>query len=203
MSEHNEPGHNSNCGCFMCEDNREFAGAETLGAKEARIARENAPRSTCICTDLYMSSHSYACRNQAELNKPTFYIASRASILARPQRWCDMRDKQGIRIISTWIDDAVQGGAPNLEGLWERIVAEITRCDCLVLYVEPEDFPLKGAFVEVGMALALDKPVRIVAHGLVVDPVDCKPLGSWAKHPNVRFMDTVENAFSTVGLSAD
>jgi hypothetical protein len=56
------------------------------------------------------------------------------------------------------------------------------------------------------MALILKKPVRIVANGVQVDPHDCKPLGSWAKHPLVTFVPTVEEAlagFQLKGTTAE
>lgn len=82
-----------------------------------------------------------------------------------------------------------------MKELWARIPAEIQACDRLVLYVETADFPLKGAFVEVGMALAMHKPVCIVSPDLpsqlVLDMV-----GSWRAHPLVSMVGTLEEAFS-------
>jgi hypothetical protein len=128
--------------------------------------------------------------------RPAFYVASRASNLDRPRMWAQVRARHGYHFTSTWVDIALAGTALDLTDLWTDIAAEIAACDCLVLYVAPEDFPLKGAFVEVGMALALGKAVRVVAPGVVLDPVDCKPLGSWAKHPLVEFASTVEAAMA-------
>ena len=55
-----------------------------------------------------------------------------------------------------------------------------------------DDFPLKGAFVEVGAALSCDIPVVIVAK-------DCHSadimIGSWIYHPLVRFAKSVDQAF--------
>jgi hypothetical protein len=110
--------------------------------------------------------------------------------------WARVRAEQGYQFTSTWVDIALAGEVPDLADLWTGITAEIAACDCLVLYVAPEDFPLKGAFVEVGMALALNKAVRVVAPGVDLDPVDCKPLGSWARHPLVAFAPTVEEALA-------
>lgn len=132
--------------------------------------------------------------------KPIFYVASRASNPDRPRMWAEMRDTHGYNINSSWVDAAAAGLEVEFDLLWEAIAAEIARCDCLVLYAEPDDLPLKGAFVEVGMALAGGKPIRIVAPGVVLDPLDFKPLGSWAKHPLVKFASSVHEAFSEFRL---
>jgi hypothetical protein len=64
----------------------------------------------------------------------------------------------------------------------------------LILYVETEDIPLKGALIEVGMAIAHRLPIRVVAPGVVLDPVSFRPLGSWVRHPLVTFCDTMVEA---------
>jgi len=130
--------------------------------------------------------------------KPCFYVASRASEPARAEMWVRLRDVDGYRINSTWIDAVVNQTPVAYEELWPRICEEVSRCDCLVLYVQPEDFPLRGAFVEVGMALAAGKPVRVVAPGVPLAAEDFKPLGSWAKHPLVHIVSSVERAFASL-----
>lgn len=119
--------------------------------------------------------------------RPRIYVASRASVPARSAQWRALR-AQGVPILSSWIDEAGEGETACLTELWVRIQREIEACDRLVLYAEPSDFPLKGAYVEVGMALALGKPVFVVAPALVLD-ASLRPLGSWAAHPLVRFVD--------------
>jgi hypothetical protein len=108
--------------------------------------------------------------------------------------WARLRDELGFDINSSWVDLALAGAAPDFAELWSNILAEIADCDCLVLYVEADDFPLKGAFVEAGVALGLRKPVRIVARGVALDQLDFKPIGSWAKHPLVSFHSDLETA---------
>lgn len=139
---------------------------------------------------------------EARAHRPKFYGASRASNLARPAMWVRLRDEKGYDINSSWVDLALAGGAADLTELWSSIVAEIADCDCLVLYVEPEDFPLKGAFVEAGVALGLGKPVRIVAPGVPIAMDDFKPFGSWAKHRLVSFHSDVALAMSTFSCTA-
>jgi len=123
------------------------------------------------------------------------YVASRASEPARPAMWRALRE-QGHPIISTWIDEAGAGETQSQGELWERIEREVTTAERLVLYAEPDDFPLKGAYVEVGMALAAGVPVYVVIPGVVLSVPTMRPLGSWAAHPAVKFCATVEAALA-------
>lgn len=115
--------------------------------------------------------------------------------------WKALR-KGGAAIVSTWIDEAGTGDTTDFTELWSRIESEIRMADRLVLYVEPGDFPLKGALVEVGMALARGKQVMVVAPGVVIDPRDFKPLGSWVGHPNVSLCDSLALAFGPAAPEA-
>lgn len=122
------------------------------------------------------------------------YIASRASVPSRSRSWRRLRDVDGWLITCSWIDEAGPGQTADLGALWQRIELEIRASERLILYVEPDDFPLKGALIEVGMALAHDIPIRIVAPGVTLEPGSFRPLGSWVKHPLVAFADTMGEA---------
>lgn len=125
-----------------------------------------------------------------------FYVASRASVPERSASWRAFRD-QGVPIVSTWIDEAGDGETADFSELWDRINREIASCIGLVLYAEETDFPLKGALVEVGIALALNKPVAVV---LDFEPAGrtFRPIGSWITHRNVIRSDTCEQAFAAI-----
>lgn len=129
------------------------------------------------------------------MNNIGTYIASRASLPERSAAWRRLR-RDGWKITCSWIDEAGAGQTADLGALWSRIEAEVTGSERLILYVEPEDFPLKGALVEVGMALACRIPIRVVAPGVVLDPVSLRPIGSWVRHPLVSFCDTMEEALA-------
>ena len=58
----------------------------------------------------------------------------------------------------------------------------------------PGDFPLKGAYVEVGVALGLDIPVFAVLPGVELEPRSDRPVGSWIRHPCVTLCPTLEDA---------
>lgn len=131
---------------------------------------------------------------------PILYVASRASVPDRPAMWRRLRDGDGWKISSTWIDEAGEGETADLSELWARIEREIRSSDGLILYAEAEDFPLKGALVEVGIAIGQGIPVAVVMpNPSILDPRSLRPLGSWAKHPSCRIFDSVENAKSWIG----
>lgn len=126
-----------------------------------------------------------------------FYVASRASIPERSAMWRTLRDR-GVLINSTWIDEAGEGESACLTDLWRRIGREVSEAEALILYVEADDFPLKGALIEVGMAMGMGKRVLIVAPGVELEPRSMRPLGSWAMHPLVSFHQTVQHAIHHV-----
>jgi len=110
----------------------------------------------------------------------SFYVASRASLPERPAMWRKLRDG-GVEITSTWIDEAGEGESACLTDPWRRIDYEVGKADALILYVETGDFPLKGALIEVGMALGRGKRVLVVAPCVELEPRSMRPLGSWAQ----------------------
>lgn len=122
------------------------------------------------------------------------YVASRASAADRPAMWRRLRS-EGRPIISTWIDEAGEGETACNRELWQRIEREVKSAERLVFYAERDDFPLKGALVEVGMAIAAGVPVFVVAPGVPLEQKTLRPIGSWAMHPLVTYCKTVDEAF--------
>lgn len=139
---------------------------------------------------------------------PTVYIycgvsgAGKSTIVANRHRgsFVVSTDKF-FKEASSWIDEAGAGETTNLGELWTRIEAEISASERLILYVEPEDFPLKGALIEVGMAIAHRIPIHVVAPGVVLEPRSMRPIGSWVRHPLVTFADTMEEALEGATFS--
>ncbi|GEP11789.1 hypothetical protein [Methylobacterium gnaphalii] len=109
------------------------------------------------------------------------YIASKT---VHAPRWRGVR-AGGVPIISTWIDEAGAGETACFRDLWRRCVAEAARSGALIVYREPGEV-LKGAFVEVGAALASQVPVFAVG---------CRDL-SFGHHALVTHCDTIERAFN-------
>lgn len=131
---------------------------------------------------------------QIDLPPRKYYVASRASIPERSAMWRDLRAR-GANIISSWIDEAGVGETGDFSELWTRIMAEIHHSDGLVLFLHPDDFPLKGALIETGMAIGMGKPVHIYAKGVEMEGITFRPVGSWIKHPSVRFIHDLEEFF--------
>lgn len=120
-----------------------------------------------------------------------FYVASRASIPERSEMWRSLR-VAGWRITSSWIDEAGEGETGSFSELWLRIGREIESSAGLILYAESDDFPLKGALIEVGMALALEKLVYVCLPGVSLDGRTARPIGSWIFHPLVVRVQKLE-----------
>lgn len=113
--------------------------------------------------------------------KPRIYIASKAK--HRP-RWREFRDILGYDIISQWIDtdDKFNENPEGLDyaKLWRACVQDVKNCDVLVIYIEEEEH-LKGALVELGIALGLNK--EIIVTGILGDN------GTWYHHDRVEVSD--------------
>jgi nucleoside 2-deoxyribosyltransferase len=106
--------------------------------------------------------------------------------------WREMRE-DGFPIISTWIDEDGDGDTEDFSELWDRIQNEIAQSAALLFYGDVTDAPWKGAFVEVGIALALGKPVHALIIGDLQDRT-MRPIGSWLAHPLVRQWKTMGDA---------
>lgn len=131
------------------------------------------------------------------------YIASRASLPERSEAWRKLRDVDGYVIVSSWIDVVTQpinaDDTKPLHTIWDNITQEVTTAERVIVYEEPDDFPLKGTLVEVGMALAVGTPIYLVLPGVEVDKETFRPIGSWINHPLV----TVVESMSAALLGAD
>lgn len=114
------------------------------------------------------------------------YVASRASVPERPAVWRRLRDVESWPIVSTWIDEAGAGETDDMSELWMRIHQEIIASEGLILLAYKSDFPLKGAFVEAGIAIGLGLPVAVILPDVTPDPTNMAPIGSWVRHPNVQ-----------------
>lgn len=86
------------------------------------------------------------------------YIASKTN---HGPRWRHLRDEHGAPFISTWINEAEAGATIDWPDLWSRCIREAATADALVLYREGGEV-LKGAWAEVGAALAHGKPIFAV-----------------------------------------
>jgi len=88
-------------------------------------------------------------------------------------------------IVASWIDEAGHGQTLDWADLWRRCVREVAFADVCVVYREDSEL-LKGALIEMGVALAKDKRVFFVGNPGGIDAVN---------HPSVTVFDSVEKAF--------
>jgi hypothetical protein len=123
------------------------------------------------------------------------YVASRASIPERGAMWRVLRG-EGYSITSSWIDEDGEGETADLPELWGRIHDEISRSERLVLFAESGDFPLRGALIEVGMALGMGIPVVACLPGVEFSHPSFRPVGSWINHPLVHLAAHVRLALT-------
>lgn len=121
------------------------------------------------------------------------YIASRASIPERAALWREYR-RRGVPITSSWIDEDGEGQTESFTDLWDRITNEIAAADRLILYAEANDFPLKGALIEAGMALGMRREVTVCLPNVELQSRNFRPIGSWIAHSLVVREDDIEKA---------
>jgi len=87
-----------------------------------------------------------------------FYVASK---VRHADYWQKLR-ASGVNIISTWIDEAGKGQTFDVAELASRCINEIKKCDALILLVYADE-TVQGALIEVGVAMAYNKPIYCVA----------------------------------------
>lgn len=89
----------------------------------------------------------------------------------------------GLPIVSTWIDEAGPVESADLARLWQRCVNEASSAEVLIVLREPNEL-LKGAWVEIGAALASGVPVFAVGiEGLTL-----------AHHPSITHFHSLDEA---------
>ena len=103
-----------------------------------------------------------------------------ASKLRHGLLWREKFQRSSIAFVnSRWLQHDFIGtpDSPDLAiDFWVEDEEDVKSCDALVVYAAPEDH-LRGALVEVGMAIAYGKP--IIALG------DHSDYGTWRYHPQV------------------
>lgn len=116
------------------------------------------------------------------------YIASRLYYAERWRRLRDEWNRDGIFIISRWIDLVPLEDANDsnvMKFVWSIDETDVRNSHALLLYAEPRD-TLRGALVEAGMAIAFGHPVFLVG--------DNSGFGTWQHHPQVHKFATLKLA---------
>lgn len=130
--------------------------------------------------------------------QPRIYVAGRATA-ERKAMWRRLR-ADGFPIISSWIDE--DDAPESYADLWRLIEFEVASATVLLFYAEPDDLPVRGALVEVGMALAAGVPVVAVLPGVDLDERTWRPIGSWLAHPDVMIPETLDIALASITRGA-
>lgn len=110
------------------------------------------------------------------------YVASK---VRHAKKWLAFRDA-GYPINSTWLNEAGPGETKSFEDLWIRCCLEAKQAGVLVAYREKGE-TLKGAMIEIGVALSVPKPVLVV--------------GDWEgmtflHHPTVKLVPNLSEAMA-------
>jgi hypothetical protein len=121
--------------------------------------------------------------------KPTVYPASKPR---HAPMWRNLRDRGHLNIIGTWInyDEKDDNTIPCWTGLWLACAREAAAADVTVVYVERDDV-LRGAYVEMGVALASGKLV------IVVNPDDVTVTDA-VHHPMVTMVKSMGAALDKI-----
>jgi len=107
----------------------------------------------------------------------------------------EVKKKPGIQLVSDWehLPLAVPLGLEKI--IWTNILYQVNSADVLLLRAA-EDAPLRGALVEVGMALAFNTPVVFWADS------PHEHFGHWMHHPLIHLADNLDEAIAMCYLLA-
>ena len=124
---------------------------------------------------------------------PVVYISSRYYHAPVWQQWRDA----GVPLRSSWIDSLGDESPAGLRQQWEQNVEDIRQATGIVLYCQPGEV-LKGALVEVGIALSFSKTIACVG---LCDATDAGPQNAtYAYHALWRTFPCLLSAFSFYGI---
>ena len=116
------------------------------------------------------------------------YIASKISHGEKLFKWSTTHNMQIHTFTSNWYRPPFKGMSEDpgfAKMFWEMDIYDVKLCDILLLYAEPED-NLRGALVEVGVALSDKKAVLIVGEN--------DGHGTWQHHRGVFKVKDLEEA---------
>lgn len=104
-----------------------------------------------------------------------FYVSSKL-------KHRDIWRNSNLPMTSTWIDGEELFDTEDLNLMWQKYIDEVNACDELVLIYKDGE-TLKGCLIEIGAALAFDKPVNIIYDG---NPAYMREsVGTWIYHKNI------------------
>jgi hypothetical protein len=113
------------------------------------------------------------------------YVASKSCHGPMWQEFRSAWDTLPVQVVSTWIDESGEGETDDLSDLWRRCIAEAKSADVVIAYHQAGE-EWKGAFIEIGAALASGAHVYVIG----------RPPGSWINHPNVTIASDPDDAIN-------
>lgn len=125
------------------------------------------------------------------------YVASQTH---HAEQWLEIgqewRLQTGHQIISSWpqmVYDGVPESTYNSKVFWQKNVSEIQDANVVLVFADTGDV-LRGALVEVGVALATEIPIVCVG--------DHTSYGTWRHHPLVYNVDRLADVIPFLDLLA-
>ena len=115
-----------------------------------------------------------------------FYVSSK---LKHGKIWTSSVALKGI-ITSSWIYTGELLDPETWGPMWDKYLEEIALCTDFVMYVEKGDV-LRGALIEAGAAMMLEKPIQIIWDG-EFDELRAIA-GSWITHESVTIVKSIED----------
>ena len=121
------------------------------------------------------------------------YIASKLSYAKRFRDLREIWGMRGVDLHARWFDQAElehvnhELTPHDFHVFWLVDEEDVRQSDAVILYAENGD-RLRGALVEVGMAIALGKLVIVIG--------DHPDYGTWQHHPVVTRADSLDHAFT-------
>jgi hypothetical protein len=114
------------------------------------------------------------------------YIASKVK---HAHKW-KLLQKRGVLFNCAWLNITEEHlNSAAYEKLWDCIIADVKNCAALILYVEKDDV-LKGALIEVGVALACGIPIYVIGEAP----------GTWIHSARVVQCISIEDALNRINF---
>lgn len=116
-----------------------------------------------------------------------------SSRYTRAQMWIDLAWKHELHIVAQWVThckyDNMTDTKENAVKYWPANLRDIQTCDLVLAYAEEEDV-LGGTLIELGAALAYEKPILLVGHN---ESIRC-----WRHHPLVTWYRKMSSAITEI-----
>lgn len=114
-----------------------------------------------------------------------------ASKMEHAEKWRKLYTRCHISSRWPFLEPFVEPTPENARKFWQDDYTDIRNCGVLICYAE-EGEKLRGALVEVGMALGMGKQVWLIG--------DHTDFGTWRYHPQISIYPDLETALAGLAL---